>query len=224
MSLMRRMRDITAATLNEKLEKSEDPIRLIDQYLHAQKEQIAKTEKLYNQCVQHTSSMRQQFLAAKQMIEKREQQARIALKAGEDSVARLALQEKMLNEDKSEQYRKLYEQGQDNIVEMEAQLQQLKADWQEVVGKRQYYMARLESIKLQRRMNDRARSRYGTDRMFDRLEDKVADLELETHSMKDVRNLDSDPWMKLGMEVKDTVEKELASLKAKLAEEGWMKR
>lgn len=224
MSLMRRMRDITAATLNEKLEKSEDPIRLIDQYLHAQKEQIAKTEKLYNQCVQHTSSMRQQFLAAKQMVEKREQQARIALKAGEDSVARLALQEKMLNEDKSEQYRKLYEQGQDNIVEMEAQLQQLKADWQEVVGKRQYYMARLESIKLQRRMNDRARSRYGTDRMFDRLEDKVADLELETHSMKDVRNLDSDPWMKLGMEVKDTVEKELASLKAKLAEEGWMKR
>lgn len=226
MSIMRRMRDITVATLNDKLEKSEDPIRLIDHYLTSQKEQIAQTEKLYQQCVHHTHMMRQQYLTAEQMIQKREEQARIALRANEDGVARLALQEKMLNEEKCEQYRELYEQGKRSIIELEGQLQQLKADIQEVMGKRQFYMARLESVKLQRRMNERMRSSsiYGTDRMFTRLEEKVTDMELETRSLREIREAGKDRWMQVGMEVKETVERELQQLRHKLEQEGWLKK
>jgi phage shock protein A len=213
---MKRMRDITAATLNEKLEKSDDPVRLIDQYLISQKEQIAQTEKLYQQCVQHTHTMRQQYLTAEQLIQKREDQARIALQANEEGVARLALQEKMLNEEKYEQYRELYEQGKSSILDLEDQLQRLKADVQEVLGKRQFYMARLESVRLQRTMNERmsSSSAYGSTRVFSRLEEKVMDLELETRSLRDVR----------GLEVKEAMEREMQHLKNKLAQEGWSKR
>ena len=55
MSLFRRMRDITVATLNEHLERSEDPVRLIDQYLAAQREQLQQSERLYQQCVSSCS-------------------------------------------------------------------------------------------------------------------------------------------------------------------------
>jgi phage shock protein A len=159
-------------------------------------------------------------------IVKREEQAHAALQANEEGVARLALQEKMLNEEKYEQYRELYEQGKSSILDLEHQLQQLKADVQEVLGKRQFYMARLESVRLQRRMNERmsSSSAYGSTRVFSRLEEKVMDLELETRSLRDVRGLGKEKWIQAGLEVKEAMEREMQHLKNKLAQEGWSKR
>lgn len=226
MSIMKRMRDISVATLNERLEKSEDPVRLIDQYIYSQKAQIAEAEKLYQQCVHHSQQMRHHYLNAEQLAEKRAEQAKIAVKAGEEAVARLALQEKILNEEKSEQYRKLYEQGQQSIIELETQLQQLKADLQEVTHKRQFYVARLESIRLKRQMNERMGGvgAQGTSRMFDRLDERITDMELEASALHDVRNNTKDKWIELGYEVKETIEKELQQLREKLEEEGWLKK
>lgn len=225
MSIMKRMRDISLATLNDRLEKAEDPVRLIDQYIYSQREQIAEVEKLYQQCVHHSQMMRKQYLEAEQIVKRRTEQAAIAVKAGEDAVARLALQEKILNEEKAEQYRKLYEQGQHSIIELETQLQQLKSDLQEVISKRQYYIARLESVRLQRRLNERSSgSSGGTSSIFDRLEDKISDMELEANALRDVRNTSKEAWMKLGVEVKETIEQELEHLRTKLQEEGWLKK
>jgi phage shock protein A len=103
MSVMKRMRDITAATLNDMLEKSEDPVRLIDHYLAAQCEQIIQSEKLYQQLANHTHNLRKQYFQAEELKVKREEQAVLALKAGEEQVARLALQDKVTQEDKSGQ-------------------------------------------------------------------------------------------------------------------------
>lgn len=226
MSIMKRMRDISLATLNDKLEKAEDPVRLIDQYIAEQREQIAQSEKLLQQCVHHTKMMKQQYLSAEQLAQKRGEQAEIAVKANEEAIARLALQEKLQNEEKAERYRKLYEDGQLSIIELETQLQQLKADLQEVIGKRQFYIARLESIRLQRQMNERLGdlSSHSATRMFDRLEDKINDLELETSSLREVRGFSKDNWVQLGHEIQETVERELQHLRQKLQEEGWLKR
>lgn len=226
MSIMKRMRDISLATLNDRLEKSEDPIRLIDQYIHTQKEQIAESERLYEQCLHHAQMMKKQYLNAEQLVQKRAEQAALAVKADEEAIARLALQEKLVNEEKAEQYRKLYEQGQLAVMELETQLQQLKADLQEVIGKRQFYIAKLESIKLQQKMNERRSGAIGSGSisMFDRLEEKINDLELETSSLRDVRNQPSNVWSQLGTEIQDTVERELEHLRNKLQEEGWLKK
>ena len=151
MSLFRRMRDITVATLNEHLERSEDPVRLIDQYLAAQREQLQQSERLYQQCVSHAASLRQQYLTALETKEKREHQALLALKAGEEHMARIVLQEKLQAEEKSEQYHELYEQAKQSILDLDEELQQLKADYKEVADKRSYYLARMESARLQQR-------------------------------------------------------------------------
>ena len=99
MSIWNRMRDITVATLNEKLEQSEDPVRLIDSYLDTVREQIRESERLHTQCVSHINSVKQKYVAAKTMRDKREEQALLALKAGEDDIARLALQDKLTHEE-----------------------------------------------------------------------------------------------------------------------------
>jgi phage shock protein A len=226
MSILRRMRDMTVATLNEKLERSEDPVRLIDQYLASQREQIKQSERLHQQCMQHAQSLRTQYLGAEAWKEKREQQALLALKAGEEETARLALQDKILQEQKSEQYRELYEQSKVALVELEDQLQALKADYVEIAAKRNYYQARLESVRLQRRMNERMNDigRNSTPRMFSCLEERVSDLELETRSLRDVRRMSKEVLYQAGSAVQHVLEQELSNLRKKLEMEGGTQR
>jgi phage shock protein A len=226
MSILKRVRDMTVATLNEKLERSEDPVRLIDQYLASQREQIQQSERLHQQCMQHAQSLRNQYLGAEAWKEKREQQALLALKAGEEETARLALQDKILQEQKSDQYRELYEQSKLALVELEDQLQALKADYVEIAAKRNYYQARLESVRLQRRMNERMNDigQNSTPRMFSRLEERVSDLELETRSLRDVRRMSKEVLYQAGSAVQHVLEQELSNLRKKLEMEGGTQR
>lgn len=225
MSIMKRMRDITVATLNERLEKAEDPVKLIDSYLLSQREQIMQSEQLYKQCVMHSEAMKRQFFTAQELVYKREEQALIAVRAGEEEIARIALQEKMLNEERAAQYKDLYEQALTSVTDVEERLQQLRADYDEVIAKRQYYAARMESIRLQQKMNERFGEQgfRGSEQAFRRLEDRVSDWEMETKALNDLRRMTQDTLYRAGTAVKETLDIELRKLKAKLEKEGWTK-
>lgn len=217
MSVFRRMRDITAATINEHLEQSQDPVKMIDQFLMDTRNEIAEVEKLHGQYSRHTRQLKQQVDDASAMIAKREEQALLALKAEEDHLAKLALQEKMLYEEKYNQYIGLYEQSREALLELEEQLDYLKTEYQTVYSKRQYYYARMQTIQLQRRLNERTGKFGGTQTagMFGRLEDRISDMEYETKSLRDLRRGEQE-HSSLQHSVSDLLEKELAKLKKKL--------
>jgi len=219
---MKRVRDISVATFNDKLERSEDPVKLIDRYLMEQNEQIQQSDKLHQQCVQHATQLKLQYLQAEQLRNKREEQAVIALKAGEDDLARLALQEKLLHDEKYSQYKQLYDQSMQSIHELSKQLDELRTDYQEVYNKRQYYVARMQSVQLQQRMNERlgfVGQQSGT-RMFQRLEDRITGLELESQSLSEVRRKGQEILLEAGNGVKHLLDAELTKLKHKLESEG----
>ncbi|SEU20793.1 PspA/IM30 family protein [Paenibacillus sp. NFR01] len=221
MSVFRRMRDITVANLNERLEQSQDPVKLIDQFLHSTREEIAEAERLYQQYAAHTKQLQQQVNQAAAMRNKREEQALLALKAGEDHLAKLALQEKIIHEEKLEQYNGLLEQSRESLMELENQLNELKMEYQTVYSKRQYYAARMETLRLQQRLNQR-NTAYGSDvpKMFGRLEDKMTDWELEAKSLRDLRRMGQEYIVQAGETVASVLEREMARLKEKLNNDG----
>jgi phage shock protein A len=217
MSMMRRFRDLTVATLNGRLEQAQDPVRVIEGFLREMADAIRQTEALHRQCASHTANLRTQYLSADSMARKRESQAVLAVKAGEDGVARAALAEKALEEDKRDGYRTLYEQSQLSADELEEQLEALKREYQEAYHKRQYYMARIETLRLQQHMHERARSypsQGGT--WFHRLEDQISDLELETRALHEVRRSYGDGGASRIYFAENKVEQALAELKRKL--------
>ncbi|SFS92438.1 PspA/IM30 family protein [Paenibacillus sp. 453mf] len=221
MGVFRRMRDITAATINEHLEQSQDPVKLIDQFLMDTRNEIGEVEKLHQQYSRHTRQLKQQVDEASAMIAKREEQALLALKAEEDHLAKLALQEKMLYEEKYKQYIGLYDQSRDALTELEEQLDNLKTEYQSVYSKRQYYYARMQTIQLQQRMNERS-GQYGgrhVPGMFNRLEDRVSDLEYEARSLRDLRRGEQTRETSQ-YSVSDLLEREMAKLKKKLENGG----
>ncbi|UHA71837.1 PspA/IM30 family protein [Paenibacillus sp. 481] len=217
-NIFRRVRDITLATLNEHLEKSEDPVRLIDQFLMRTRQDISEAERLYHQYVAHANQLRHQMNQAEEMRDRREQQALLALKANEEFAAKLALQEKIMHEEKADQYRDLYEKSKQAILDLEEQLNSLKSEYQSVYDKRQYYIARVQTIRLQQQMNKRF-GQYGvgqTDGMFRRLEDKVSDMEWETQSLGDVRRGQFGGAYQGNVEREATLQREMERLKQKM--------
>ncbi|NWL88706.1 MULTISPECIES: PspA/IM30 family protein [unclassified Paenibacillus] len=218
MSVFRRVRDITLANLNEWLEESQDPVRLIDQFLIETRQEIAEAEKLHYQYAGHTKQLKQQVDQAKVMRDKREEQALLALKAEEEHLAKLALQEKMLYEEKITQYADLYEQSRQSLQDLESQLNELKTEYQVVYSKRQYYFARMETLRLQQRMNQRMNG-FGTQdvpKMFNRLEDRVSDMEWEARSLRELRKTGQD----FVSQANSTLDEELSRLKQKLQDKG----
>ncbi|OGX68149.1 MAG: phage shock protein A, partial [Paenibacillus sp. RIFOXYA1_FULL_44_5] len=215
----------TVASLNEMLEQSEDPLRLIDGFLHEQREQIMQSERLYQQVLRHAQTVRRQYLHEQELVEKREKQALLAVKADEEIIARMALQEKMQHEEQAERYKSLYEQSQQQVIELEDRLEQLKQDYQEVQSKRNYYGARLESLRLQQQMNERQRNNgsFMEGRAFNRLEERVSDMEYEAKALRDLRNMTSETLLKAGSRVQQALDLELTKLRNKLEKEGWMK-
>ncbi|MCM3041741.1 PspA/IM30 family protein [Paenibacillus motobuensis] len=218
MSVFRRVRDITLANLNEWLEESQDPVRLIDQFLIETRQEIAEAEKLHYQYAGHTKQLKQQVDQAKVMRDKREEQALLALKAEEEHLAKLALQEKMLYEEKIAQYADLYEQSRQSLQDLESQLNELKTEYQVVYSKRQYYFARMETLRLQQRMNQRMNG-FGTQdvpKMFNRLEDRVSDMEWEARSLRELRKTGQD----FAGQANSMLDEELSRLKQKLQDKG----
>ncbi|CAH1223562.1 Protein LiaH [Paenibacillus plantiphilus] len=228
MSIIKRVRDITVATLNERLEKAEDPVKLIDQFLWSTREEIIQAERLYQQYAGHGNHLKVQWLQAEQLKDKREQQALTALKAGEEHVARIALHDKASSEERARNYRELYEQSQSSVRDLEEQLRELRSEYQAVYDKREYYAARMESLRLQQRMNARyaGNGMNGSlgqqpDGMFRRLEDRISDMELEARSLRDLRRQGQEFLVEAGTAIQSVIENELEQLKRKLQQEGW---
>src|SRR5690606_40314793 len=119
MGIFRRIRDISVATLNDRLEKAEDPVKLIDQFLWSTRDDIIQAERLQQQYMMHTNQLKAQWLQAEQNIEQKEKQAMIALKAGEENIARSLLTEKTMHVETANNYRELYEQSNNSLLELE---------------------------------------------------------------------------------------------------------
>ncbi|RKP56079.1 PspA/IM30 family protein [Cohnella endophytica] len=221
MSVMRRVRDMTAASLNDRLEKAEDPVRVIDQFLWSTHQEITQSEALHRQYATHTDHLLRQWKDAEQWSSKREGQAVTALKAGEENVAKLALQDKVIHEERSERYRLLYEQSKDELTDLERLIQELRNEYRTVYDRRQFYVAKMESLRLQQRLN----ARYGpgqadTSQMFRKIDDRLTDMELESRSLRDLRRMGQETLLHAGEVVKNTIERELEQLKRKLQQGG----
>lgn len=192
MNVFKRVRDITVATLNERLEQSQDPVRMIDQFLLETRRAITEAEQLQHHVTQHTRQLKQHVDQASAMRQKREEQAMLALQAEEEELARMALQEKVMYEEKENQYTELLDQNTEALQEVQLQLNTLKSEYQAVYSKREYYYARMETLRLQQQMNRRfGNAVQGTPQAFGRLEDKISDWEIEAKALRDLRNGDS---------------------------------
>lgn len=221
MGIFKRLRDLTFASINDLLDKAEDPVKMLNQFLRDMEEDIQEAEGAVAKQIAIEKKFKQQYEEAEELVQKRSEQALKALEQGNEDLARRALEDKKEHQARYEELKRQYDIAKTNADKLRDQLSEMKDEFTKLKNKKDLLVARAEAAKAQKQINQ-AVSGFGTDNAakgFDRMTDKVLQLEAEAQASGELRNskksLD-DELDALGKN--DGVDAELEALKAKLAE------
>jgi phage shock protein A len=153
-----RVKDLATATWQEISERSVAPEREVENFLSAQQKHLAETDILYQQTVEQAIALREQLRSAEELSERRGAQAQLAMKAGEEELARLAVEEKLHADNVIEHTRVQYERSQSVILQLVEELALLRAAYAAAIEQREVNAVRLESARLQQQMQQRESS------------------------------------------------------------------
>ncbi|WP_019534499.1 PspA/IM30 family protein [Paenibacillus ginsengihumi] len=220
MGIFKRLRDLTMASINDLLDKAEDPVKMLNQFLRDMEEDIREAEVAVAKQIAIEKKFKQQYEEALEMVEKREEQALKALEAGNEDLARRALQDKKEHQQRHDEMKQQYEVAKQNADRLRAQLAEMKDEFGQMKNKRDVLVARAEAAKAQKQINQ-AMSGFGKNsaaKGFDRMSEKVLQLEAEAEASGELRSKDRSLDDELAaLDKNDGIDDELAALKAKLA-------
>ncbi|TNJ65531.1 PspA/IM30 family protein [Paenibacillus hemerocallicola] len=221
MGIFKRLRDLTMASVNDLLDKAEDPVKMLNQFLRDMEEDILEAETAVAKQIAIEKKFKQQTDEAEDMVNRRGEQAMKALEQGNEELARKALQDKKEHQTRYDEMKRQYDIAKTNADQLRAQLSEMKDEFGKMKNKKDLLVARAESAKAQKQINQ-TMSGFGQDNAakgFDRMTEKVLQMEAEAEASKDIRSSNRTLDDELAQLDKGGggVEDELAVLKAQLA-------
>ncbi|UJL45066.1 PspA/IM30 family protein [Virgibacillus sp. NKC19-16] len=213
----RRIKTVLGSELNAMLDKAEDPVKMLDQFMRDMEEDIQEAEGAVAKQIANEKMLKRKANDAKVLMEKRQKQAEQAVEAGNDDLARRALEDKAENEKQFNILDESWTNAKNDSDEIREKLDEMKKEYNQMKLKKDSLKARAETAQTKTKMN-RTMSNIGSDESrqgFERMEEKVLEYEAEAETTKDLsqaaRTLD-DEFESLE---ENKVDKELAELKKK---------
>ncbi|WP_128895165.1 PspA/IM30 family protein [Longirhabdus pacifica] len=218
MGIFKRIRDISSAAINDVIDKAEDPVKMVSQYIRDMEDDIAEAEIAVAKQIAVEKKLKHQAEEAQEMVDKRMEQAKKALASGNEDLARRALEDKKEHEQKAEDFRTQYENAKSNADNLRAQLKEMKDEFEKMKNRKDTLVARAETAKAQKKINQ-TMSGFGKGsgvKGFDRMNDKVMQMEAEAEASGELKKSNRSLDDELDALGSSDVDDELAALKAEL--------
>ncbi len=213
-----RMADIFKANINDILDKSEDPEKMIKQMVIEMEEAVNKATTAVGSAIANQKRLERQFNENNKAATDWQNKAVQAVNAGRDDLASQALAKKTSFGNAATSLQPILEQASKAAEQMKGQLMQLKSKLDEARVKQNTLIARNEAAKAKKliaqQMSGVGGGAFGN---FDRFEKKIEDAESEADAHSELAgetgSLD-DEFKKLT--TTSSVDADLAALKAQL--------
>lgn len=218
MSIFKRLRDLTVASVNDVLDSMEDPVVMLNQYMRDMEVEIGQAEVAVARQVAQEKKFRQQWEEAKALVDKRDRQVKLALAEGEEELARRALADKKLYEARAAEYEQLYLTASEAAGQMREKLTELKEEFYKMRAKKYTLMARAQVARTQKRVNEVVvgMGKHTAGRGFARMEEKVIRMEAEAQISGQLRNSSIGLDSAFTALEKDELDDELARIKEEM--------
>ncbi|MBM7580365.1 PspA/IM30 family protein [Jeotgalibacillus terrae] len=216
----KRVKTVVGSELNSMLDKAEDPVKMLDQFMREMEADIREVETAVAKQIASEKMLQKKVEDAESMMKKREDQAMKAIESGNEDLARRALEDKKNHADQASSLQESYARAKEDVAGLRTKLDEMKKEYNEMKMKKDSLKARAESAKTRTKMN-RTLSGINNDASrggFERMEEKVMQFEAEAETSEDLRQSNrslDDEFDSLDNSVDD----ELAALKKKMGKE-----
>ncbi len=146
-----RVKTVVSSELNALLDKAEDPEKLLDQYLRDMEADILEVEKAVAQQIATEKKFKKDVDELEALVTKRQQQAEKAVMAGNDDLARRALEDKRNREADLVGLKEAYESAQASAAQLRSQLLEMRDEFNNMKRRKETLKARAQSAKAQKK-------------------------------------------------------------------------
>jgi phage shock protein A len=221
MGVFKRIGDITKASVNEMLDKMENPVLMLNQYLRDMEEEIHKAEATIAKQMADAHKYKQRYDESVRNSAERETQAERAMMEGQEELARKLLEEKLYFDQKTTEFLELHTQSEGHVEELKQQLQSMKNEFEQLRNKRDELASRAKIAEARKQMSsinsvhtiESGSASHG----FHRMEEKILQMEAEAEVMRIPNGTGFTLYQPIADAEKQLkVDEQLAALKEKL--------
>jgi phage shock protein A len=190
MGIFKRMRTIAKADINGVLDKVEDPITMLNEHSREMEQEMVKAQKALSRQIFLEKKLGVLILETKNLVEKRTRQAKLAIDQGEDSIAKLAVQEKLTHENQLNVYQQQYEVIQSQTEMLKEKLSELQNTYNELQHKKVLLASRVNVAQSMKQIQ-KATASFQTDtiaRGVVRAEERILLMEAEVQAANQFTN------------------------------------
>ncbi|MFO0633459.1 MAG: PspA/IM30 family protein [Nannocystaceae bacterium] len=221
MGLFSRLGTLIRSNINELINKAEDPEKMLNQVLVDMKTQLVEAKKQVAVAIADEKRLKKQYETEAAKALEWEKKAMLAIKAGDDNLARAALARKTEHEEVAETLRQQWEAQKASVEQLKTALRGLDAKIEEAKRKRNILVSRQKRAEAQRTINETLTNINSTSAFdtFERMSERVTQIEAEAEATAEIGG--ALPEASLDAQFKalaaSSVDDELAALKKRMA-------
>lgn len=219
MAIFERISDLIKSNVNDLIDRAEDPEKMVKQVIIDMEEELRKTTSALGQAMGSQTQMQKQLDASIAESSKWEERAKAALEAGNEELAKQALNNKVTVDKNIKQYNEMVQKMEEQIAKIKAQAEEIKLKLEEARAKQDMLIARDRmadtNLQMAKTMGDfDSKSAYAK---MDKMEKKIEQKEAEAQAFEEIGNENSSVENSFEEIEKNTeVDSELERLKKEL--------
>jgi phage shock protein A len=215
MGIFSRLRDIISSNVNAMLDKAEDPEKLVKLMIQEMEDTLVEVKASCAGVMAQRKKIERQLEAAREGVERWDENARLAVQKGRDNLAREALSEKRRYRERADalereldEHEALVAQYQDDIMQLEDKLDTVR-EKQRVLVQRHIHARRKKRAQQDIRKADTSDAFVRFEKFQNRIERMEAEADLVNYGRKPTLE---EEFARL--ETDEEIERELEELKA----------
>ncbi len=184
MGLFSRLGTLIRSNINELINKAEDPEKMLNQVLVDMKSQLVEAKKQVAVAIADEKRIKKQYEQEAAKAAEWERKAMLAVKAGDDGLARAALARKGEHDEVSQTLRQQREAQKQSVEQLKGALRGLDNKIEEAKRKRNILVSRQKRAEAQRTINETLSNINSTSAFdtFERMSDRVTQIEAEAEA------------------------------------------
>mgnify|MGYP000911744799 CR=1 FL=1 len=188
MGLFSRLGTLIRSNINELINRAEDPEKMLNQVLVDMKQQLIEAKKQVAIAIADEKRIKKQWEQEAAKAAEWEKKAMLALKAGDETLARAALARKADHDEVANQLKDQWEAQKNSVEQLKGALRGLDSKIEEAKRKRNLLVSRQKRAEAQRTINETLSSINSTSAFdtFDRMSDRVTQLEAEAEATSEI--------------------------------------